>query len=97
MTIYIDKLPEDCLDCPCENEDYCDLLNEGIGCKFGEKHKDCPLKTIAEHDKQVKKELLDKLCNMLTDRAELIKTGDVAEFMFTIYDLKESIKQIQGE
>lgn len=47
--------------------------------------------------KQVRKEVLDELCNMLTDRAVLIETGGVAEFMFTTYDLQESIKQLQGE
>lgn len=61
----------------------------------------CPMvdleKLVADYTKQVRKEVLDELCNMLTDRAELIKTGDVAEFMFTTYDLQESIKQIQGE
>ena len=50
-----------------------------------------------DYAKQVRKEVVDELCDMLTDRAELIETGGVAEFMFTTYDLKESIKQIQGE
>lgn len=55
MKIYVDELPEDCLDCPCESEYYCNLLNTDVGClRWGEKHKDCPLKLI---DTQTKDKL----------------------------------------
>lgn len=98
MKVYVDELLKDCIDCPCESEYYCNLLHEDVGClKWGEIHKNCPLQSLVEHDKQVRKEVLDKLCDMLSDRAELIKTGSVAEFMFTTYDLKESINEILGE
>lgn len=47
--IYIEgELPEDCLDCPCESEYYCNLLFEDIGClDVGERHKDCPLQLLS--------------------------------------------------
>jgi len=48
-------------------------------------------------DFRVRKEVCERLVKMLTDRAELIQTGSVSEFMFTVYDLQESIKEIQGE
>lgn len=43
------------------------------------------------------KKLCERLVKMLTDRAELVQTGSVAEFMFTVYDLQESVKEILGE
>lgn len=39
-------------------------------------------------------EICQKLIDMLTDRANLIDFGNCAEFMFTVYDLEESIKEI---
>lgn len=52
---------------------------------------------LSDYTKQVRKEVLGKLMNMLGDRAELIDCGSVAEFMFTTYDLQESINEILGE
>lgn len=54
-------------------------------------------KDIADYTKQVRKEVLGELCNMLGDRAELIDCGGVAEFMFTTYDLSMCVEEILGE
>ena len=58
--------------------------------------------SLADYTKQVRKEVLSELINMLGDRAELIDFGNgYAEFMFTTYDLqecsKEILDQLQGE
>lgn len=42
-------------------------------------------------------EICQKLIDMLTDRAELIEAGLCAEFMFTVYDLQESVEEILQE
>ena len=59
-------------------------------------------RSLADYTKQVRKEVLSELINMLGDRAELIDFGNgYAEFMFTTYDLqecsKEILDQLQGE
>ena len=54
-------------------------------------------KDLADHTKQVRKEVLSELMNMLGDRAELIDCGGVAEFMFTTYDLSMCVEEILGE
>lgn len=62
MKVYIDKLPKDCIDCPCESEYYCNLLNEDIGCcEWGEIHKNCPLQSLADYTKQVRKDVCDEI------------------------------------
>ena len=59
--------------------------------------------SLSDYTKQVRKEVLSELMNMLGDRAELIDFGNgYAEFMFTTYDLQECSKEIldqieQGE
>ena len=68
MKIYVDELPKDCIDCPCESEYYCNLLKEDIGCcKWGEIHKNCPLQSIADHDKQVRKEVCEKIKKQISN------------------------------
>ena len=95
MKVYVDKLPKDCWDCPMHDGEngWCKMLV----CYTDYIPKDCPLKSLADYTKQVRKEVLGELMNMLGDRAELIDCGSVAEFMFTTYDLQESINEILGE
>ena len=65
MKIYVDELPKDCIDCPCESEYYCNLLNEDIGCcEWGEIHKNCPLQSLADYTKQVRKKEREKIKNL---------------------------------
>lgn len=97
MKMYVDELPRSCGDCEFfkANTDcyYCDKLHMKLG--YINKEKDCPLQSLAEYNKQVRKEVLDELCNMLGDRAELIDFGhNVSEFMFSVDDLQECSKAI---
>ena len=80
MEYFVDELPKDCIDCACESEYYCNLLNEDVGClEWGEIHKGCPLKTIADYTKQVRKEVLDIIeekfncCGYVEEKFEDIK------------------------
>ena len=68
MTVYVDELPKKCCDCPCCNID----LDCGDCCSLGafdcdddfcikNKHKDCPSQSIADHEKQVRKQVCDEI------------------------------------
>ena len=109
MKVYVSKLPKDCIECPfCQdikvNAGMDRLLfckaNKGKAIKNIEKSFDkCIVKnefqSLADYTKQVRKEVLSELRNMLGDRAELIDFGNgCAEFMFTTYDLQECSKEI---
>lgn len=92
MKIYVDELPKDCIDCPCESEYYCNLLNEDIGCcEWGEIHKNCPLQSLADYTKQVRKEVCEEIRNKI-EQAKLIYEWKGEET--TIEDI---LDQIQGE
>ena len=72
MKVYVDELPKDCIDCPCECEYYCNLLNEDVGCcKYGEIHKDCPLQSLADYTKQVREEVVEDFYDEIRHRAIL--------------------------
>ena len=86
MKVYVDELPKDCIDCPCESEYYCNLLNEDVGCcKWGEIHKNCPLQSLADYTKQVRKEVCE----------EIRKT--LFEFLLTYDVITDKLDQIQGK
>ena len=91
MKVYVDELPKDCIDCPCESEYYCNLLNEDVGCcKWGEIHKNCPLQSLADYTKQVRKEVCDEIRTFAYDTFK--------EFgYFDETDLEHILDQIQGE
>lgn len=70
MTIYVSELPKNCDDCPC-------FYDESISCQASEKwlsleeednfsrstqrHPTCPLKSLAEHDKEVRKDVIEEI------------------------------------
>lgn len=113
MKIYINKLPKNCLNCPCHSRDF----EEGDRCNLGAfnyntcdydkidednyKHKDCPLIDIKTHDREIVKEV----CEKITERYNLEGKPITDEFGDTQYgyamisarDLKQFLDQIEKE
>ena len=94
MRIYVDELPKDCIDCPCESEYYCNLLNEDVGCcEWGEIHKNCPLQSLSDYTKQVRKEVVQEIREKITYWEDCL-TKEVTEYVID----KETLDKIeQGE
>ena len=107
MKVYVDELPKDCIDCPCESEYYCNLLNEDVGCcKWGERHKNCPLQSLADYTKQVRKEVCEEIRKWCNRNFNWVGDGtgydgqDYNEMIGsnnTINKLRELLDQLQGE
>ena len=97
MKVYVDELPKDCIGCPCESEYYCNLLKEDIGCcKWGEIHKNCPLQSISDHDKQVRKEVIEEIKeNLLKLEPNCIKQPNLYDFNCQeIIDILDQLRQV---
>lgn len=58
MKVYVDELPKICKDCNCLNRvnGRCQLLHLYVD--EDEKQEDCPLESIADHDKKVRAEVV---------------------------------------
>ena len=101
MKIYVDELPKDCIDCPCESEYYCNLLNEDVGCcKWGELHKDCPLQSLADHDKQVREEVVEEIKEKFNDtiKHHFCPNPSSVDFItLCISEVEEFLDQVKGE
>ena len=96
MKVYVDELPKDCIDCPCESEYYCNLLNEDVGClEWGETHKNCPLQSLTDYTKQVRKEVCEEIRSRFLATCQIEKGCDTASFSLEV--LNRILDQIQGE
>lgn len=108
MKVYVDELPKSCDDCEfgyfydCQ---YCtlrpDLMRKDEWC---EKEKDCPLQTISNHDKQVRKEVCEEIREIckLNIRTYKIQSQDDCErykevdaFNKAIFGVLEILDQIE--
>ena len=71
MKIYVDELPKSCDNCKFRvfiahykngwehHERHCSIMKDNYDCKCSKDH--CPLQSLAEHDKQVRKEVCDEI------------------------------------
>lgn len=101
MKVYVDELPKSCLECKFayktkrqqtnKNGSYMEdcMMCVPLGEAVIERHNICPLQTFAEHDKQVRKAVLDIIdekfncCGYVEEKFDDIK--------------KYVLDQIQGE
>ena len=118
MKIYINKLPKNCLNCPCHSRDF----EEGDRCNLGAfnyntcdydkidednyKHKDCQLICIKDHDRELVKEVCEKIKNWGNKHFNWVSDGtgydgqdynEMIGFNNAIRQLNEFLDQIQKE
>ena len=87
MTIYVSELPKSCRECFCNVEDtWCALSDGEMGdiceeCDNKTRHKKCPLLSLAEHNKQVRKEVCDEIREKSYKDSELydLPSGGISE------------------
>ena len=110
MKVYVDELPKSCWECifADNQKGYCDLQETRILRQFTKRDIGCPLQSLAEHDKQVRKEVYEeireefepnnatnideKICTPIND-STLIAVG----FKSCKKRLFEKLDKIQGE
>ena len=79
MKIYVDELPKSCEDCPCKDDTYCNLywktkkecLNVWDAIFNEERDEQCPLHSLANYTKQVRKEVFEEIRNKI-EQAKLV-------------------------
>ena len=82
MRIFVDELPKDCIDCPC------------VGCyKWSERHKNCPLQSLADYTKQVRKEVCNDFKSRFLATCQIEKVCDTASFSLEV--LNRILDQLQ--
>lgn len=93
MRSYVDELPKNCWECifADNQKGYCDLQETRILRQFTKRDIGCPLQSLADYTKQVRKEVCE----------EIGKNVAVDIINFKVYarydDLVKVLDQIQGE
>lgn len=85
MKVYVDELPETCLDCEnvlCEHQI--------IEACYATRHPDCPLFSLADYTKQVRKEVIDKVYAVLEQAVP-------HDLCWSWAVIKKELEQIKGE
>lgn len=70
--VYVDELPESCSECPCTHEDFaecnwCQVFDNGLltfipdEIYSKERLKNCPLQSLKQHDRELVKEVCEKI------------------------------------
>lgn len=104
MKVYVDELPKNCYDCPCMDyhEGVCQVTNQSLCFNYGENH--CPLQSLSDYTKQVRKEVCEEIKDLAGNYFELPYCDNCGETLFALSDvvltgsdLTEILDQIQGE
>ena len=118
MKVYVDELPKSCEKCPCYSysEGFCnceywwqkykkikdvqDYTN--LGYKQNERPNDCPLQSLADYTKQVRKEVCEEISWKLNRRLNGVVNGKYSDEFFNGYsycssDIENILDQIQGD
>ena len=77
IKIYVGELPKSCWDCPCFDSyelqcqiNYADCENLDIAI---ERHKDCPLHSIKDHDRELVAKVCEKIKEHLSEQKKSLK------------------------
>ena len=96
MKIYVDELPKSCVNCDFGYaNNFCELDYDLDLREFdkNQKHTKCPLQSLADHDKQVRKEVCEKVLLIIDEKFNCC--GYIEE---KFDDIKRYVlDQIQGE
>lgn len=106
MEMYVDKMPKDCWHCPCfrDNIDFPCGLGDGVKDYYLDEIDggECPLKSIAEHDKQVRKEVCEEIRKTIFEylgASSMEELDKLSLFASTLtYDVvTDKLDEIEGE
>lgn len=99
MEYFVDEMPRDCASCKhyhmnCADGYSCSKLRKEIHPNFSEgigyRHQDCPLQSLSDYTKQVKKQVCEKIREFAYDAYK--------EFgVFDETDLEHILDQIENE
>lgn len=87
MKVYVEEknMPKSCLECDYENCEH-----QYIECFLDERHPNCPLQSLTDYTKQVRKEVIEKVCKVLEQAIP-------HDLCWSWAVIKKELDQIQGE
>ena len=109
MEYFVDEMPRDCASCKhyhmnCADGYSCSKLRKEIHPNFSEgigyRHQDCPLQSLADHDKQVREEVVDEIKEKFNDtiKHHFCPNPSSVDFItLCISEVEEFLDQVKGK
>ena len=109
MEYFVDEMPRDCASCKhyhmnCADGYSCSKLRKEIHPNFSEgigyRHQDCTLQSLADHDKQVREEVVDEIKEKFNDtiKHHFCPNPSSVDFItLCISEVEEFLDQVKGE
>lgn len=109
MKVYVDELPKKCLKCPCFDRcGYMCKINKKLLDTVGKesadnsRDEDCPLQSLADYTKQVRKEVCEEIKQKIEKRNNGVRNANYSVEYKDGYsgcccDFEDILDQIQGE
>lgn len=100
MKIYVDKIPKSCSQCVCcDTDKWCNAFS--VYTENPETKKNCQLKSLSEHDKEKRNELIDEIVDRynLNNKPIVDTFGDInlGCAMVNANDLKKFLDQLRNK
>ena len=108
MEYFVDEMPRDCASCKhyhmnCADGYSCSKLRKEIHPNFSEgigyRHQDCPLQSLADHDKQVREEVVEEIKEKFNDtiKHHFCPNPSSVDFItLSISEVEEFLDQVKG-
>ena len=109
MEYFVDEMPRDCASCKhyhmnCADGYSCSKLRKEIHPNFSEgigyRHQDCPLQSLADYTKQVRKEVVEEIREKFNTevRHHFCPNPSSVDFItLSISEVEEFLDQVKGE
>ena len=109
MEYFVDEMPRDCASCKhyhmnCADGYSCSKLRKEIHPNFSEgigyRHQDCPLQSLADYTKQVRKEVVEEIIEKFNTevRHHFCPNPSSVDFItLSISEVEEFLDQVKGE
>ena len=109
MEYFVDEMPRDCASCKhyhmnCADGYSCSKLRKEIHPNFSEgigyRYQDCPLQSLADHDKQLREEVVDEIKEKFNDtiKHHFCPNPSSVDFItLCISEVEEFLDQVKGE
>ena len=108
MNIYVDELPKNCAEsecpfnydiCHCRLKEFIDVGDKKIEYFYENcRHETCPLLSLSDYTKQVRKEVVGDLKEELKKNGKCsIRVNGTMDFFIELDKLNAILDQIQGE
>ena len=104
MKVYVDELPKSCIGCCFECSAFCCINNNYVIDDYFKKtkNKDCPIQSLSDHDKQVRKEVCEEIRKEIFEYLKVNSMEELEDLSLLdstlTYDvITDKLDQIQGE